>query len=88
MHLGPEDVRFCDVYKIKQNKILFPKSCNWRVLCWRAQPGFDPGTSRTRSETHTPITLSRADKLGPPPKHPQAPLKHPQATPNYFGQRV
>ena len=34
------------------------KSCTWRVLCWRAQPGFEPGTSRTRSANHTPRPTS------------------------------
>ena len=38
------------------------KSCTWRVLHWRAQPGFEPGTSRTRSENHTPRPLSQAGR--------------------------
>ena len=38
------------------------KSCTWRVLCWRAQPGFEPGTSRTRSANHTPRPLSQAEE--------------------------
>ena len=38
------------------------KRCTWRVLCWRAQPGFEPGTSRTRSANHTPRPLSQAEE--------------------------
>ena len=41
------------------------KSCTWRVLCWRAQPGFEPGTSRTRSANHTPRPLSQAEREAP-----------------------
>ena len=39
------------------------KSCTWRVLCWRAQPGFEPGTSRTRSENHTTRPSSQVNTM-------------------------
>ena len=46
----------------KAENLFVTKRCTWRVLCWRAQPGFEPGTSRTRSENHTPRPLSQAEK--------------------------
>ena len=47
-------------HRWKDNNCLnYLKRCTWRVLCWRAQPGFEPGTSRTRSANHTPRPTSR-----------------------------
>ena len=55
------------------NKSFSRKMCTWRVLCWRAQPGFEPGTSRTQSENHTPRPLSHINICrvagSPAPRH-------------------